>query len=149
MRKTISFYYVPLFIKFWLVPTWIMLGLARMTVLLIPFRMIAPRLGRSEIGAAIIPLATQDQKARALNIGRVIRLATKYTPWNANCFAQAIVARQLLSIYGLPYTVFLGFSANADKDGSVGAHAWTISGSVPITGGYSFDHFTVVGEFKG
>jgi len=148
-RKTASFLSVPMFIKLWLVPLWVMLGLARMTVLVIPFRKIASRLGRSDGTAAMIPLVTQDQRARALVIGRAIRLAAKYAPWNANCFAQAIVARIMLRFYGLPYSIFFGVSREAGPDGNLNAHAWTASGPVAVTGGYGFDRFTVVGTFTG
>ena len=148
-RKTVSFLAIPLFIKLWLVPIWLMLGLARMTVLLIPFRDIASRLGRSEGVAAIIPLVTPEQRRRALLIGRAIRLAAKYAPWNANCFAQAIVARIMLGIYALPYTIFFGLSRETGQDGNLTAHAWTASGPVAVTGGFGFDRFTVVGTFTG
>ncbi len=126
-----------------------MLGLARMTVLLIPFRDIASRLGRSEGTAVVIPLVTPEQRRRALLIGRTIRLGAKYAPWNANCFAQAIVARIMLGIYALPYTIFFGLSRETGKGGNLNAHAWTASGPVAVTGGYGFDRFTVVGAFTG
>jgi hypothetical protein len=148
-RKIVFFLAVPIFIKLWMVPIWVMLGLARMTVLLIPFRDIASRLGLNKGTAAIIPLVTPAQRRRALRIGRTIRLGAKYAPWNTNCFSQAIVALIVLRIYAPPNTIFFGLSRETCKDGNLNAHAWTASGPLVVTGGYGFDRFTVVGAFTG
>jgi hypothetical protein len=80
-------------------------------------------------------------------IGRTIRLAARYAPWQANCFAQAIVAAFLLRLYGLPYSVFFGLRRAVAPAGGMDAHAWTASGKIAVTGGSCFDRFTVVGVF--
>lgn len=147
-RKVRSFVALPLLTKLLLIPVYLLLGLSRLTVLIIPFRLIAARLGESAGTAAFIPLLSPNQERRALLIGRTIRLAAKYTPWDANCFAQAIVARITLGFFNLPHTIFFGLSCEAGDNGSLIAHAWTAAGRISVTGGYGFNRFTVVGTFK-
>jgi hypothetical protein len=147
IRKVRSFAGLPLFTKVWLVPAWLELGLSRALILVVPFRTLAPRLGTAQGTAANVPLLTPAQEARARAIGRTIRLAARYTPWTSNCFPQAVVARTMLGMHGIPYAIHFGLM----PDGNAGmrAHAWVVAGRVPVTGGHSFDHYTVVGVFAG
>lgn len=126
-----------------------MLALARLTVLIIPFRSIAPLLGRHIGLDAFIPLTTDQKQKRAHLIGKTIRISAKYAPWDANCFAQAIVARILLKIYKIPYSIFFGLKPTSNDIGKMDAHAWTTSDRVAVTGGHGFDRFTVVATFTG
>ena len=147
IRKVRSFEGLPLFTKVWLVPAWIELGLSRALILVVPFRTLAPRLGTAQGTAANVPLLTPAQEAQARAIGRTIRLAARYTPWTSNCFPQAVVARTMLGMHGIPYAIHFGLM----PDGNAGmrAHAWVVAGRVPVTGGHSFSHYTVVGVFAG
>ena len=149
-RKMASFARAPLFTKLWLLPAWVLLGLGRLAVLLVPFRQIAPALGTAAGTDAQIPLLTPDQRQRALLVGRTVRMAARYAPWQANCFAQAIAASLILRLHHIPYAIFFGLrraSAPASPPAPIEAHAWTAAGGVAITGGYGFDSFTVVAVF--
>ena len=146
-RKVRSFGALPLFTKLWLLPVWLMLALARAAVLLLPFRRIATLLGTDTGRAAHIPLLPPMGQARALVIGRTVRLAAGYAPWQANCFAQAIVAAILLRLYGLPYTIFFGLRRASPPETGLQAHAWTAAGKVAVTGGAGVGGYTVVGAF--
>jgi hypothetical protein len=86
-----------------------------------------------------------QQQQKALSLGRAVRMAANYAPWNANCQAQAIAARILFGLFSLPYSIHYGL-AN-DPDAKLKAHAWLCSGPVQVTGGYAFDEFTVVAVF--
>lgn len=131
--------------QFLLVPAWCLTGIARAMVLLLPFKCYARGLGVYAGVAAFIPLAETKQYQTALSIGRAVRMAATVTPWQANCQAQAIAARCLLGLFGVPYVVFYGV-ANAPEQ-EMKAHAWLCCGPVPVTGGYAFDEFTVVAVF--
>lgn len=117
-----------------------------MAVLLLPFKWLARFLGTHQGTAAFIPLLQEAQLARALSIGRAIRMASTLAPWQANCHAQAIAARILLGLFGVPYAVFYGVAK--DPIALLKAHAWVASGPVQVTGGYAFDEFTVVAIFS-
>lgn len=79
------------------------------------------------------------QEARALQIGRLVRMTAVYTPWDSNCFPQAVVARLLLGLYGIPYVLNFGLMRDP-AGGEMKAHAW-------VTAGASFGQFTTVGCF--
>lgn len=129
-----------------LLPAWCLTGLARLLVLCAPFKFFAPGLGSHHGVSAFIPVVNAEQQVAALSIGRAVRIASGYTPWNANCQAQAIAARWLLGLFGVPYAVFYGVVK--DPVEHMKAHAWVCSGPVQVTGGYAFDEFTVVAVFS-
>lgn len=147
-RKAMAFAQRPGFEQAWFVPVWLLLGTSRLLILFVPFRRLAPRLGQQAGIAPWVPLVGERREARAISIARVVALAARHTPWEANCFSQALAARILLGIYGVRYCLFFGI-----ERGSAGttmtAHAWIASGRVAVTGGASFDRFAVVACFVG
>ncbi|QVL50026.1 MAG: lasso peptide biosynthesis B2 protein [Thiocapsa sp.] len=146
-RKARTFLRQPRFIQLWLVPLWFILGIGKVLIFTISFRRLAPRLGRQAGIAPWVPVLDPTQEARALLIGRAVRLAARYTPWVSNCFPQAIAARVLLGLYGLPYTLYFGLMRDPGNPAGMKAHAWVAAGRVRVTGGHSFGQFTVVGCF--
>ena len=146
LRKLNSLFNQSFTTQLLLLPAWLMTGLARLLVLLVPFRLLAPGLGRHHGVSAFIPLLDQKQQAKALSIGRAVRMSSTLAPWNANCQAQAISARWLMGLFGLPYAVFYGVAK--DPIEKMKAHAWVCAGPIQVTGGYAFDEFTVVAVFS-
>jgi hypothetical protein len=144
-RKAVNWWRRPLPERLWLVPAFLLLGLARAALLTVHFRRIAPWLGQAMKTAAVVPLASASEIARALHIGRAIATAAHYTPWESKCLVQAMVARALLGACGLPYALFLGVNKQADK--GLAAHAWVCIGPAAVTGGQGFREFRVVGTF--
>jgi hypothetical protein len=146
LRKLSSFSRLPVFIQAWLIPVWVILGISKILIWAIPFRVLARHLGAHAGIAALVPILTWETEVRATLIGRAIRLAALYTPWDSNCFPQAIAARVLLGLYGVPYAVYFGLKRKPESS-SLDAHAWVCAGKVSVTGGASFEAFTVVGVF--
>jgi hypothetical protein len=145
-RKLHSLFNQSLTTQLLLLPAWLMTGLARLLVLLLPFRLLAPGLGRHHGVSAFIPLLDENQQAKALSIGRAVRMSSTLAPWNANCQAQAISARWLMALFSVPYSIFYGVAK--DPVEHMKAHAWVASGPIQVTGGYAFDEFTVVAVFS-
>lgn len=146
IRKFRSFLDQPLFIKLWLLPLWFLLGVCKTLIFFVSFKRLVPLLGvRTGISAAI-PLLSPDQEQLALNIGRSVRLAAAYTPWDSNCFPQAIAARILLCLYQVPYVLCFGLMRDP-KSSEMKAHAWISAGRINVTGGASFQVYSVVGVF--
>ncbi|MFZ6689833.1 lasso peptide biosynthesis B2 protein [Undibacterium sp. SXout11W] len=144
-QKLRSFFRQPVFFQLFFLPTWCVLGFARMLVLCIPFRHIAPRLGHHAGIHAAVPLIALESIPRARQISRLVTTTARYCPWNANCFAQAITARLWLGIYDIPYALYFGLKKSEDQQ--LLAHAWVCAGPVRVTGGESFQEFTVVSMF--
>jgi hypothetical protein len=145
-RKVLNFLRLPRFTQLWLVPLWMLLGLSKAAIFTVSFRRLAPRLGAAAGIAPWVPLLHPAQEDRALQIGRTVRLAARYTPWVSNCFPQAVAARLLLGLYRIPYALYFGLLRDPDT-GELKAHAWIAAGRVHVTGGASFGKFTVVGCF--
>lgn len=144
LRRTVSLLKKPLFTKTWFLPVWLMLGISRLVILTVSFRRLAPYLGHSAGLQAYSSLLTAHQERRAIQIAHVIRVAARYTPWVANCFPKAVTARLMLGLFRIPYALYFGLARDR-KSGEFKAHAWVVAGCVPVSGGYSFAEYTVVG----
>lgn len=132
------------FEQVWLLPVLLLLGLSRLLILCLSFRRIAPWLGVHAGAMAWTPLLERHQEARALRIGRLLRRVARHTPWQSNCFAQAITARILLGAHGIPYNLFFGL---ARDHAGLQAHAWVAAGRIEVSGGRGLDRFAVVACF--
>jgi hypothetical protein len=144
--KLMRFLGQSLFVQLWFIPAWFMLGTARLLILSVNFKRLAPMLGHHNGKTNFIPLLDQQAEERVLDIGRVVRMASSYTPWRSNCFPQAIASRWLLGIYGIPYVVCFGL-APGESSQSLDAHAWVSAGRICVSGGESSDGYTVVAVF--
>lgn len=130
----------------WCIPVWCMLGISRLVVLTIPFRRLSAVLGKGQPLEPWVPVLSEAQTLRAFRIGRVVRAMARFTPWDSNCFAQAITARLLLGLYGVPYALYFGLARDPDS-GGMKAHAWVAAGRIRVTGGASFGQYTVVAMY--
>jgi hypothetical protein len=147
-RKARSFLRHDGFVQAWFLPVWVGLGVARALVLTVSFRRMAPRFGRPVgDGGALAPICDAALERRAVLIAHTIRLAAAYTPWDSNCFAQAVVARALLGIYGVPYVLSFGVMRDNGKPSGIKAHAWVTCGRVVVSGGAGADRYAVVGRW--
>jgi hypothetical protein len=146
VRKVRNFMRRPGFEKVCLLPAWLLLGASRLAILAVPFRYLAPWLGTQTGVSPWIPLLGPGNEAKASTIGRAVQLAARYTPWESNCLPQAVTARMLLGLYGIPCSVFFGVARDSGGP-SMSAHAWVAAGRIPVAGGASFDRFTVVACF--
>lgn len=145
-RKAKSLSRKPPFVLLWLVPVWFLLGAAKVAINLATFKKLLAAIGHQADPFPSRPLASADQVRRALLIGRVVRLVAGYTPWESNCFPQAVSACLLLRLYRVPYALYFGVRRPAGQP-DFDAHAWVVAGPVDVTGGASFGHFTVVSAF--
>lgn len=124
---------------------WLLLGVGRALVLLMPFSLLSGLLGAKLGPHPACSLPTPRQSMRALEIGRTVRWAACHTPWHSNCFAQAVASRILLGAAGIPCVICFGLSRNEQRE--LIAHAWVTVGSIRVCGGDGFATYTVVGCF--
>ena len=142
--KVTKFWAKPGFIQLWFVPVFVMLALSRATILLIEFRKFAPKLGETLGEDALDISLTPAEEARLKEIRQVIALAARYAPFTANCFPQAITARIMMGIYGLPYILYFGVRHGEEKP--IEAHAWVMCGDISVCGGDGTT-YAVVGRY--
>lgn len=120
----------------------VFLGLARLAVLTVPFRLIARAVGPAAGSASVPVTADPPAQRRALALGRLIERVGRRTPWRSNCLAQAVAATFMLRRRGLGSTMYFGLAKN--ENGDLDAHAWTRSHGTIVTGGYALERYAVV-----
>ena len=114
------------------------LALARLAVLIVPFRMIAPRLGVSRAETPETPVFDPVPVGVAWAVGAAARRA----PWRAACLEQALAAKAMLRRRGIESTLYLGVTQDP-----VAAHAWVRVGDLNVTGGQNVARYAVVASF--
>ena len=116
------------------------LGVARLALLVVPFKQIAPRLGRhmAKTGTDLGPYPEDV----VLRIGWSVRTVARRSPWNSTCLTQAIAAHMMLQRRGIPSTLYLGMAKG--EAGEWQAHAWLRCGPHVLTGEPGHRRFVVV-----
>lgn len=108
------------------------LAIARLAVLLVPFRRLGPLLGRATAMGAASPALAAGQSAEAREIAWAVTRAARHMPFAAACLPQAIAARRMLRRRGIAAALYLGNAR--DAAGRLEAHAWVLAGTVEVTG---------------
>ena len=103
----------------------IILALARLAVLTVPFRFIAAWAGRTPDGAAA------DHEL-LMRVREAVTTAARNVPWNAVCLPQAMAAKAMLARRGQGSAFNL--SANFAPQGKLTAHAWLAVGDTVVVG---------------
>lgn len=145
-RKAHTLSRQPAFVWLWLLPVWCLLGLSKGLIMRVAFRRLSKVLGQHMGVTAWVPLLSAPQIARARRIGQTIQIASRYTPWESNCFPQALVARLLLGWFGVPYALSFGLMRDT-LSAELKAHAWVAAGPIAVTGGRNDGQYSVVGVF--
>ncbi|SDF67695.1 lasso peptide biosynthesis B2 protein [Chitinophaga filiformis] len=124
------------------IQAWVCIAIARCMLVFMPFRKIAPLLGKSV--AAVDPFSTR-RSSRPERIRAAIRRAAACSPWRAKCFEQALAGKMMLTYKHMSGIVFFGINKVGDD---LKAHAWLESEGVIITGGREADQFIVIARFQ-
>jgi hypothetical protein len=124
------------------VQAWICIAIARCMLVFMPFRKIAPLLGKSV--DAVDPSCARPS-LRPERIRAAIRRAAACSPWRAKCFEQALAGKIMLTYKRMSGIVFFGINKVGDD---LQAHAWLESEGVIITGATEADQFIVIARFK-
>jgi hypothetical protein len=118
------------------------LGLARFAVLVIPYKKLSRRFGVPMLET--LPNEPADRELLQ-KISWAVQSASKYTPWDSNCLAQAIAAMRMLKSRGMTSTIYFGMAKEGEDDMEV--HAWLRSGDTYVVGAGNSKDFTVVATY--
>ncbi len=118
------------------------LALARVALLLLPFRRLARWLGAE---GARPPAGTTAAPGAALVVMRALATAARYVPWDSRCFAQSLAATLMLRRRRLDAVTCLGVARA--EDGRIRAHAWTRCGDLHVAGGVDVARYQVVATY--
>ncbi|HEV2812709.1 MAG TPA: lasso peptide biosynthesis B2 protein [Solirubrobacteraceae bacterium] len=128
-----------------LVEATLLLALARLVVVVLPFRVIARGLGAR---MAESPHDESPAPERLRRLTWAIGAVARRTPWRSKCLEQALAAKAMLRRRGIPSTLYLGVARSVRESGSpFDAHAWLRSGTVHVTGGADVSRYAVVSMF--
>ena len=114
------------------------LALARLIVLTVPFRLMAPWLSRA-------PQTDACDAALVLRVRKAVTAAARNVPWNAVCLPQAIAAKAMLARRGCGSSIYLG--ANLNAQGKLTAHAWLVAGGTVVVGAAGIRRVTSLARF--
>ena len=133
-----------------LVEMFVLLGASWLALRLIPFRRLARRLGPLQSETALEASPAQLEQAQRVRLA-IARVAPR-TPWESNCFPQALAAKVWLRRHAIPSTLYLGVALNKPDAGvlpqaPMEAHAWLRCGPLLVTGARGSERFTVVARF--
>jgi len=103
----------------------VMLALARLIVITVPFRMLAPWLSRA-------PDTNLPAAVLLVRVRKAVTTAARNVPWNAVCLPQAMAAKAMLARRGCGSVFHLG--AAFDPNGKLIAHAWLMVGDTVVVG---------------
>ena len=129
-----------------LIEAFLLLGIARLAVLALPFKRLAVSLGR-HMNEADAQISTTDLN-RARQVGQAVRSAVNYTPWESVCLPQAVAAQWMLKRRHIAGTLYLGMAKDETRPEKLAAHAWLRCGGLILTGGAVHRQFTVVSTFS-
>jgi len=130
--------------RFLLLEALFWLCVARLAVLSVSFRHIAPHLGRRMAESAAQEQA--DARETVRRISWALTRAGHHAPWECNCLTSALAGKAMLRIRRIHSTLYLGV-ADSEEEGGLHAHAWLRSGDVILSGAHEKDSFTVVSTF--
>ena len=114
------------------------LAVARLIVLLVPFRVYSRAMGRD--GESPAETIEPDHVRQ---VSRAIESASRHTPWRSKCLEQAFAAKAMLRRRRIPNTLYIALAREVGLE----AHAWVRSGDVCVTGQAEFERYTVVARF--
>ena len=111
------------------------LAVARIMLLVMPFRRLAARLS-----AENSPRGAQPDQVPLRRISYAVSAAANNVPWRSDCFPQTIAARMMLKRQGYSSTIHIGVE-RVGEEGLAG-HAWLTCGETVVTGGTELDRYT-------
>lgn len=113
---------------------------AKLLLLLVPFRWIAPRLGK--VMTVSPPAISQPERELALKVSWAVQSAAAHVPLGFVCLPQAMAAKWMLRRRHLATTLYLGLAR--PNEIKFTAHAWLRAGDKILTGrAESFSHTTI------
>ena len=133
---------------------WVLLGVMRLLLLVVPFKRmmtllgmhVAPESARTP-SPAPVPVEPGDPA-----VGRLpwaISAAMRRTPWESKCLAQALTGAMMLRWRGEPGEVFFGVRpASSAEVRDMTAHAWLVWRGRILTGAGGHEQYAVVAVYR-
>ncbi|MDX1640199.1 MAG: lasso peptide biosynthesis B2 protein [Balneolaceae bacterium] len=148
MNKPVSplsiFWSKPFGHKLLLIRIFLLLHLAKLANLILPFKVYARFLGEINSESAQNPTGVDWEYVD--EISRYIKNVSRVSPFDFKCLVQATVGKIILARKKIDITVYFGVKKGNSK--SLEAHAWLRVGSKIVLGGEVADQYNVVSTFS-
>ncbi len=131
-----------------LLESFLMLGVARLAILLLPFSWLAVSLGKKKAKTDEEENVSTSSVSLARNIGKTVCSAANYTPWESVCLPQAVAVLWMLKRRGIAGVLYLGVAKHESDSEKLAAHAWLCCGGVILIGAADYEKYTVVAMFS-
>lgn len=126
------------------------LGLSRIALLFVPFRVLVARFGAltpsAKADAGRQSCLSNEQSALVLAVGWSVTRAARYVPFRAVCLPQAIAAQVMLNRRRIASVMHFGVAKIPDE--GLAAHAWLDASSIEVTGYPVGPEFVEVARFE-
>lgn len=137
MRRKLRFIDFSMFVE-----AWCLLALARVMLVLMPFKKILPFIKYKNQQKSSTDNVIETLQRIQLSITR----ASIRSPWRTKCFEQALAAKMMTRRRGIDTVVYFGVKKEVDGK-NLEAHAWIKCGDFIVTGWQQLNTYTVVGKF--
>ena len=121
-----------------LVEAALFLALARLAILVLPFRRIVPWLERS-------PDEPQRDAVQIATVRQAVEIAARNVPWNAVCLPQAMACKAMLARRGQGSALHIGAAKGTREE--LMAHAWLVAGGEIVIGEDDSSRMTPLARF--
>ncbi|MDK9709538.1 MAG: lasso peptide biosynthesis B2 protein [Desulforhopalus sp.] len=128
--------------------SFLMLGIARLAVLLLRFKWLTLLLGEKKTKIDEYKDSAKSSISLARSIGKTVGSAANYTPWESLCLPQAVAALWMMKRRGIACTLCLGVAKHKSDPDKLTAHAWLCCDGVILTGAENYEKYTVVAMFS-
>lgn len=142
--KLKTFIALPLRDKLFFLDAVLLLSISKMVVLTLPFKKVAPYLGK--VNSPIDNRLDSLQTAKAERVKLFVQMAAGNVPFKSVCLDQAMAGMLLLRRFKIPSNLCLGVKRN-DKEQKLDAHAWIECGGRILIGGQRSLQYTKVAHF--
>lgn len=122
---------------------YILSGMIRLSILIIPFNYLKKGLGIPKQESSFE--SSEKQLEVAKQVRCLVLQVCHHTPWESKCLVRAILSAHLLKRKGMESTLYLGVNKNVAGD--IQAHAWLRVGEMIIMGGENKNDFVEVARF--
>ena len=136
--------------KLWAVYFLLSLFIIWVSLRFISMPRLAKRMGDHLQNRTASTLADVSQVNKSLEMGKLISMVAKYTPWSSSCLAQALSIKVLLNYYKIPSILYLGaylHSTQEQLEKTMKAHAWVDVKNHTVIGAPQHLKYSVIGSF--
>jgi len=122
-------------------------GMLRFWLLFFPFQLLSITLGKQCSNLQLCSVINDNQLQCVDEIGQIIRLIERYSPWQSKCLIQVCLVAFLCRYYQIPYVIYLGVLKQDNINEPLKAHAWSLAGDKIVTGAKGHKAFTVINTY--